>query len=110
MTLIATVAFMPTFRKSLLSDTTALWANLRCVGRVYFYQPSTSFFRFVPQLLGQNRPPSIIHRLGKHTAVLLSKVGPADPTAVLLSKVGPADPIFSLYLGGTGFIMPMVCS
>lgn len=69
MTLKATIyTGMPTFRKSLLSDATALWARLRSQTGVHFHQLRTSTFRLVPQHTDESRPACIIHRLGEHSA------------------------------------------
>ncbi len=58
---------VPAFRKFFLSDSSALWASLRRVSRVNFYQPRTGTFCLVPQLRGEDRPRGIIHRPGKHS-------------------------------------------
>lgn len=67
MTLKSTITLVPTFRKFFLSDAPALWANLRGLARVYRHYLATSFFRFVGKHISEDRPRSIIHRLGKHS-------------------------------------------
>lgn len=68
MTLKTTIAFVPTFRKFFASDATALWAGLRRISCRYFYYSTTSICSFVAEHIQEDRPCSIVYRLGKHTS------------------------------------------
>src|SRR5687768_6792435 len=68
MTLEATIATVPAFRKFLLADSAAVGTSLARVAGIYFNQLSTGPGTLVSQHSDEASPTSIVNRLGEHSA------------------------------------------
>src|SRR5687767_11017890 len=96
MTLKSTIAFMPSLREFLLSDSTARWAGLGREIGVYFNHSRTSIFRFVREHIYEVPPTSIVDGLGEvHSRQPLDvqllygyqRVGVHQPPRLLMQEV-----------------------